>query len=145
MAQDAIGICNAPEEFQRHLHEIIEGVEGVTAIADDLLVTGVGDTHKEALADHNRNLNVLLERCRKRNFKQKKEKLIFKHQKLKYCGYILTTEGILQDLAKVEAITQMPRSRFNTEVRRLLGMIIWVTSYCSCLMYLNRALRNLTK
>ena len=29
-------ITNAPEEFQRHVNEIIEGLEGVTAIADDL-------------------------------------------------------------------------------------------------------------
>ena len=42
------GICSAPEEFQRHVNEIIEGLEGVAAIADDLLVTGVGNTHGEA-------------------------------------------------------------------------------------------------
>ena len=29
------GICSAPEEFQRHVNEIIKGLEGVTAIADD--------------------------------------------------------------------------------------------------------------
>ena len=32
------GICSAPEEFQRHVNEIIKGLEGVTAIADDQLV-----------------------------------------------------------------------------------------------------------
>ena len=32
------GICSAPEEFQRHINEIIKGLEGVTAIADDQLV-----------------------------------------------------------------------------------------------------------
>ena len=42
-------ICSAPEEFQRHVIEIIKGLEGVTAMADDLLVTGAGDTYKEAL------------------------------------------------------------------------------------------------
>ena len=72
------GICSAPEEFQRHVNEIIKGLEGVTAIADDLLVTGAGNTHEEALADHDRNLIVLLQRCKERNFKLNKEKFVFK-------------------------------------------------------------------
>ena len=91
------GRCSAPEEFQRHLNEIFEGLEVVTAIADDLLVTG--NTHEEALADHNRNLTALLQRCRERNLKLNKDKFVFKQQKLKYCGHILTSEGILPDPA----------------------------------------------
>ena len=91
------GRCSAPEEFQRHLNEIFEGLEGVTAIADDLLVTG--NTHEEALADHDRNLTALLQRCRERNLKLNKGKFVFKQQKLKYCGHILTSEGILPDPA----------------------------------------------
>ena len=85
------GICSAPEEFQRHVNEIIEGLEGVTAIADELLVTGAENTHEEALADHDRNLIVLLQRCRERNFKLNKDKFAFKQQKFKYCGHILTS------------------------------------------------------
>ena len=92
------GICSAPEEFQRHVNEIIEGLEGVTATADDLLVTGAGNTHEQALADHERNLIALLQRCRERNFKLNKEKFVFKPQKLKHC-HILTSEGILPDPA----------------------------------------------
>ena len=51
----------------RDVNEIIEGLEGITAIADDLLVTGAGNTHEEALADHHRNLIALLQRFRERN------------------------------------------------------------------------------
>ena len=112
-----------PDDFQRHVNEIIEGPEGITAIADDLLVTGAGNTHEEALADHDRNLIALLQRFSERNFKLNKDKFVFKQQKLKYSGHILTSEGILPDPAKVEAITQMPRPRSKTEVRRLLGMM----------------------
>ena len=72
------GICSAPEEFRRHVNEIIEGLEGVAAIVDDLLVTGAGNTHLEALADHDRNLSALLQRCRERNFKLNKDKFVFK-------------------------------------------------------------------
>ena len=72
------GTCSAPEEFRRHVNEIIEGLEGVAAIVDDLLVTGVENTHLEALADHDRNLIALLQRCRERNFKLNKDKFVFK-------------------------------------------------------------------
>ena len=94
---------SASEEFQRHVNEIIEGLEGLTAIADDLLVTGAGNTHEEALADHERNLIALLKRCRERNFKL-------------YCGHILTSEGIFPDPAKVEAITQMPSVMYTADL-----------------------------
>ena len=87
------GICKAPEDFQRHVNEIIEGLEGVAAIADGLLVTGAGNTHLEALAVHDRNLIALLQRFSERNFKLNKDKFVFKQQKLKYCGHVLTSEG----------------------------------------------------
>ena len=86
-----------------------QGLEGLTALADDLLVTGAANTHEEALADHDRNLIALLQRFSERNFKLNKDKFVFKQQKLKYCGHILTSEGILPDPARAEAITQMPR------------------------------------
>ena len=78
----------------RDVNEIIEGLEGVTAIADDLLVTEAGNTQEEALVDHDRNQIALLQRCGERNFKLEKDKFVFKQQKLKYCGHILTSEGI---------------------------------------------------
>lgn len=40
------GICSAPDEFQRHVNEIIEVLQGVSSITDDLLLTGAGDTHE---------------------------------------------------------------------------------------------------
>ena len=139
------GICSAPEEFQRHVNETMEGLEEVTAIAGDLLVTGAGNTHEEALPDHDRNLIALLQRYRKRNFKLNKDKFVFKQQKLKYCGHILTSEGILPDPTKVEAITQMPRPRSKTEVRRLLGMISYLGKFLPQPSDVSEPLRNLTK
>ena len=104
-------------------------MEGVITIADDLLVTGAGNIHEEALADHDRNMTALPQRCRERNFKLNKDKFVFKRQKLKYGGHILTSEGILPDPAKVEAITQIPRPRIKTEARRLLGMINYLGKF----------------
>ena len=58
------GICSAPEEFQRHVQNVIEGPNGVETIADDLRVYGIGTTYEEAVTDHDNNLIDLLQRCR---------------------------------------------------------------------------------
>ena len=97
------------------------------------------------MVDLDRSLIALLQRCRERNFKLNKDKFVFKQQKLKYCGHILTSEGILPDPAKVEAITQMPIPRSKTEVRRLLGMINYLGKFLPQLSDVSEPLRNLTK
>ena len=38
------GISSAPEVFQRKMHELIEGLDGVEVIADDFLIVGFGES-----------------------------------------------------------------------------------------------------
>ena len=38
------GDVSGPEEYQRRQHEFLEGLRGVTNIADDICVYGYGDT-----------------------------------------------------------------------------------------------------
>ena len=56
------GINVAPEEFQKRIDENLEGLEGVKAIADDILIWGDGDTTKEATPNNDKRLLALLER-----------------------------------------------------------------------------------
>ena len=44
------GLNSAPEVFQRKMHELIEGLEGVEVIADDFLVYRRGETQEAAAA-----------------------------------------------------------------------------------------------
>ena len=48
------GISVAPEEFQRRIDENLEGLEGVKAIADDILIWGDGENIEEATASHDK-------------------------------------------------------------------------------------------
>ena len=50
MEKNAFGISVAPEEFQRRIDENLEGLEGVKAIADDILIWGDGENIEEATA-----------------------------------------------------------------------------------------------
>ena len=54
-------ISPASEIFELRLHEAVEGLDGVYAIADHILVAGTGDTMKDAVADHDLNIKKLLE------------------------------------------------------------------------------------
>ena len=42
-------------EFQRRLHEALEGLNRVRAITDDILVFGEGETPEEATANHDKH------------------------------------------------------------------------------------------
>jgi hypothetical protein len=51
------GLVSAQDEFQRKMDEVFEGVPGVVALVDDLLVTG------RTKEEHDRNLKATLERA----------------------------------------------------------------------------------
>ena len=55
-------VSPAPEEFQRRIDIALEARPGQKAIADDIVVFGVGD-RKKALEYHDRNLGEVFNRC----------------------------------------------------------------------------------
>jgi transposase InsO family protein len=138
------GISSAPEEFQRRVLEIVEGLEGVETIADDVLIYGSGDTMEEAIADHDKNMIALLKRCRERNFKLNKSKVRFKQASVKYHGHVLSREGVKPDPQKVEAIQNMPRPDGKKAVKRLIGMTNYLAKFCPHLSTVSEPLRRLT-
>ena len=72
------GISSAPEEFQRRLHDILCGLEGVVNIADDIIVVGRGESLAEATRDHDRTVMDLLNRLSQHNLKLNTDKIKFK-------------------------------------------------------------------
>ena len=68
------GIKSAPEVFQRRMHEVVEGLQGVEVVADDFVVVGCGNAD-EATQNHDQNLDAFLQRCKERNLKLNDKKL----------------------------------------------------------------------
>jgi len=129
------GISSAPEEFQRRMHAVLQGLHGVEVIADDILVFGCGDTKEECQRDHDSNLKHLLQRAREQNLKLNKKKLKLCLAEVSYMGHRLTKDGLSPDPAKVRAISEMPRPDNKKAVERFLG----------CLQYLSRFLPQLAE
>lgn len=90
------GISPAPEYFQHRLDQAIEGLPGVRTVADDILITGEGDTLQEAVKDHDKNLLALLARCREKGVKLSKEKFKLRMSEVPYVGHLLTKDGLKQ-------------------------------------------------
>jgi RNase H-like domain found in reverse transcriptase/Reverse transcriptase (RNA-dependent DNA polymerase) len=137
------GIAPAPEEFQRHLDENLERLEGVKAVADDILVYGIGDSKEEALKDHDRKLEALLQRCRERNIKLNKNKLRLRLPEVRYMGFLISDKGLRCDPAKVEAITSLPQPTDKQGVQRLLGMTNFLQKFAPGLSTVVAPLREL--
>ena len=80
------GISPTSEILQLSLHEAIEGLDGVYAIADDILVAGTGDAMKDAIAHHDLKIKKLLGLCQERNITRNKQKVAFKQTEVPYIG-----------------------------------------------------------
>ena len=123
-------ISSAPEEFQRRMHEVCQGLDGVAVIADDILVYGCGDTEDEYMNDHDMNLKALLKRARESNLKLKRKNLKLHLSELVYMGHRLTAKGVQPDPAKVKAIVEMPSPQSKKAVEHLLGCVTYLSRFC---------------
>ena len=139
------GISPASEIFQLRLHEAVEGLDRVYAIADDILVAGAGDTMKDAVADHDLKIKKLLRQCQERNIKLNKQKVAFKQTEVPYIGHLLTSKGVKADPSKVEAVLRMERPTDVTGVQRIMGTVGYLAKFLPRLSEVSQALRQLTK
>ena len=84
------GIKPAAEHFQHRFDQCIEGLSGVSAVADDALITGKGATYEEAVKNYDENMLALLKRCQEKNVKMNKDKFKFKCKEVSFIGHTLT-------------------------------------------------------
>ena len=64
------GIKCAPESFQRIMDQMLEGIEGATAILDDILIAGSNNEHHDAV------LSKVIERATSYNLKLNLQKCL---------------------------------------------------------------------
>ena len=138
------GVNSAPEIWQRRMHEFVEDLRGVEVIADDFLVCGHGESEKEALRDHDKNLVCLLEKARTKNLKLNPDKFKLRMSEVTFIGHVLTKDGVKMDPRKVEAIEKLPSPTCPKDLMRILGMIQYLSKFLPRLSELTEPLRKLT-
>ena len=126
------------------MYEVSEGLKGVEVVADDFVVVGFGDSMEDATKDHDRNLEVFLERCAMKDLKLNDKKLRLRLQEVPFIGHVATSEGLRVDPYKVQAIMEMPSPTDVAAVQRLLGLTQYLSKFLPHLSDITKPLRELT-
>ena len=126
------------------LDQNLQELPRIYRIADDLLITGHGDTMEDADKDHDANLVRLLQRCREKSIRLNKAKFDFKCQKVTFIGHLLSSEGVKPDPRKIDAIVNTNTAVDVQGVQRLIDMVKYLSKFLSNLSELCQPLRKLT-
>ena len=95
--------------FQSKPDSIFIGMEGVTGIADDMVIAGRDEM------EHDRNFLAFIEKCMSNNLTLNSEKIPFKQSQVSFYGHCWSKHGISPDPKKIEALNHQ-----NSHWRRKL-------------------------
>ena len=102
----------------------LQGLEGVRNISDDIVVFG------KDVEEHDIRLHAVLQRLRKKNLTLNPDKCIFRAQRIRFFGFVISKDGIAADNARVAAIKDARRPTNQMDVRSFLGLV----NYCARLI-----------
>ena len=131
------GISSAPENFQKPMCNMLEGLEGVLCLADDVLVYGQNQE------EHDKRLYAVFGRMQNAGLTLNKEKCVFGADKVKYLGHVVDQEGIRADPDKTAAIQAMRPPTNISELRRFMGMVNQLGKFSQNLAQISQPLRAL--
>ena len=112
-----MGIASSPAIFQRKIDTVLQGLSGVVAYMDDLLVTGANDE------EHSNNLREVLSRLSEAGIHLRLNKCVFEVENVEYLGYMIDEEGIHPVEKAIKAIEKLPRPTSVTELKSFLRLI----------------------
>ncbi|XP_024870004.1 uncharacterized protein K02A2.6-like [Temnothorax curvispinosus] len=137
--REPFGLKTAPADFQQAMDNTLEGLEGVSAYFDDVIVRG--RTRKE----HHERLFKTLQRLQDRGWRLRAEKCRFGLEEIKYLGSIVNAHGISADPEATNAIASMPKPISVPEVQSFLGMVNHYGKFIPHLHEMKQALEDLTR
>ena len=133
------GLNCSQDDFQRKIDKTFEGMTGVTAIVDDILVFG------KTRAEHDQNLRKVLTRAPEQGIKLNADNVKIGVTEVRYFGNILTQKCLKIDDKKLSAIRQIDALKDRSELETILGMVTFLTRFAPNLATLTAPLRNLLK
>ena len=116
-----MGTVVAQDIFQSKLDSIFIGMEGVTGIADDIVITGRHEM------EHDRNFLAFMEKCMNNNLTLNSEKIQFKQSQVSFYGQCWLKHGISPDPKKIQALNHMEFPPDKETMRSFLGIINYLT------------------
>ena len=108
--------------FQK-LDEIFQNVQGVTGIADDMIIYG------KSRDEHDVHFLNFLSIVRKNNLRLNTSKLQFQLEEVSFFGHNWNFKGISPDPKKIQAIKQMVFPPDKESMQSFLGMVNFLNRY----------------
>ena len=111
------GLANAPSTFQHFVNDVLRPFLDVfcTAYIDDILI------YSESLEEHKKHVRLVLGALSDAGLQLDIDKSEFFKTEVIYLGYVISTEGIKMDPAKVQAIQEWEYPLNVKDVRAFLG------------------------
>ena len=131
------GITIAGDMFQRKLNQCFGQIEQVIVIADDIMVVGKQQNHR----DHDIALTNLLETARKCNICLNFNKLHYKKKEVDFFGETYTTDGCKPAQSKISAIAEMPPPTCKKQIQSFIGMVNYLSKFSARLLELAELIR----
>ena len=103
--------------FPKKLDAIFLSVPGVTGIANDMFIYG------KANHEHDENLLIFLEVCRKNYLTLNPDKMQFRLPKVSFFGHTWSDKGLWANPKKIEAVKIMELPQDVETMRSFLGLI----------------------
>ena len=125
------GISSAPGIFQRVMDTLLQGIPGVVAYIDDILVTGPSDE------EHLKALDETLSRLDKAGLRAQLKKCKFMMSSVDYLmmssvdylGYQINSQGLHPISEKIDAIKQAPSPQSVSELKSYLGLLTYYAKF----------------
>ena len=133
------GIKTCTEIYQKLYEKNFENIPGVIIYIDDILIAA------ETIEQHDKIVNLVIERARKLNIRFNKEKLQYRVESVKYLGQIISENGIACDPERMQAISKIEPPKDKKDLQKLLGMVNYIRSYVPNLAEMSQPLRELLK
>ena len=132
-----MGTVVAQDILQSKLDSIFIGMEGVTGIADDMVIAG------RDKMEYDRNFLAFVEKCMENNLTLNSEKIQFKQTQVSFYGHCWSKHRISSDPKKIQALKHMEFPLDKETMRSFLGMINYLNRYSALSAHLAAPLSEL--
>lgn len=110
------GLCNAAQTFQRHIDEVLRGLDFIYVYIDDICVASTN------IDEHLRHLEIVFKRLRQHNLTINLAKCKFGQDSVKFLGHSVDKDGIRPHEEKVEVIRNYKLPPTAKDLRRFIAM-----------------------
>ena len=117
------GFSSCPSIFQRVMEGIFLQIPNCVIYFDDLYITGSDDT------SHLETLNKVLQVCKDKGLRIRREKCEFLEDEVNFLGYRLNKNGLQPQPEKLRAIKDAPKPSNINELRAYLGLVNYYAKF----------------